>query len=40
MLYSQPRKISEQKLEEILKRILFHVEKSWKQELLGFKTGS
>ena len=40
ILHSQLIKISEQEFEEILNRILFHLEKSWKQELLGFRTRS
>ena len=39
-LKSRLRKISEQELEKILNRILFHLDKSWKQEFLGFETGS
>jgi hypothetical protein len=34
------RKISEEDPEKILNRILFNLKKSWKQELLGFETGS
>lgn len=40
ILHSRFRKTSDQKLEEILKRILFNDQTSYKQELLGCKTGS
>jgi hypothetical protein len=39
-LYSLLGKISEKVLEEILNKILLHLENSWKQELLGFEAGS
>lgn len=40
MRYFQLRKMSVQELEEILNRVLFHLEKSWKKELPGFKIRS
>jgi len=39
ILHSQFRKISEQELEQILNRVLFNLENSWKQVILGFETG-